>query len=251
MRLDRVNAMAVRAHRRHSVAPRNRLSVHTLIECLFDVGVALAAGRGNIELGDRRLGVVGRNDVVRSVAVRANRGFGRAICGGPSMHAVLVGEEGLGAHAIRLHQKLLPVAPAARKRNIRVIDRRLRIAARQHLVRAAMAVFAIRRGHFAGLACLGVQAVRVGLFRVRVALRAAHLLRRGFVRQALHVLMAIHAGQLHRGVDRMLEFLPVDKKADRLAIHLRRQSRVGVTTQAVFVLELMLCTSRTGRNQEG
>jgi hypothetical protein len=52
-------------------------------------------------------------------------------------------------------------------------------------------------------------------------------------------------------VDRMLELLSVHKQADRLAIHFRRQSRVGVTTKAIFVLEFVLCASRAGRNQEG
>jgi hypothetical protein len=47
--------------------------------------------------------------------------------------------------------------------------------------------------------------------RVGVTLGAGHLLWRSFVYQALYIFMTIHARQLHRSVDRMLELLPIDK----------------------------------------
>ena len=75
MRLDRVNSVAVRAYRRHPIAARNSLPVDALVEGLFDVGVALAAGSRNVELGDGRLGVVGRGDLMRAVAISAYSGF--------------------------------------------------------------------------------------------------------------------------------------------------------------------------------
>ena len=133
------------------------------------------AGTLNLEIGD--LASLAGKNLVRAVAIGADRGLRRPLLRRAPVHAVLVGDEGLRALAIRLHQKLLPVAPAAGERNIGVIHRRFGIAARQHLVRAAMAVFAVGRGHLSGLARLGVHAVRVCLLRVCVALRAGHLLR--------------------------------------------------------------------------
>ncbi len=99
--------------------------------------------------------------------------------------------------------------------NVGVIDRGIRISAGQHLVRVPVTVLAIGRG-FAGSGDLCVRAVRVGILRVSMAIGAENLLRRRLVGQALHILVAVHAGQLHRAVDGVLELFGVDEQRDRL-----------------------------------
>ena len=88
------------------------------MKCLLDSRVALAAGRRNIEFVNRRLGVVGGKNLVRAVAIGADRGLLRSLFDGQSMHALLVRDKSLRALAVRLHQELLPVAPAAGDGNL-------------------------------------------------------------------------------------------------------------------------------------
>ena len=145
MRLDRVDSVAVRADRGQPVAARDCLPVNALHEGLVDCRMALAAGGRNIELVDRRLGVVGGKNLVRAVAIGADRGLLRSFFDGAPMHAFLIGDEGLRALAVRLHQKLLPVASAAGDGNVGMIDRRLGIVGGQNLVRASVAVLAVCR----------------------------------------------------------------------------------------------------------
>jgi len=52
MRLDRMDAVAVRAHRRHAIAPADSLPVNALHECLRNRRMALAARLRNIEFVD-------------------------------------------------------------------------------------------------------------------------------------------------------------------------------------------------------
>ncbi len=109
---------------------------------------------------------------MRAVAIGADRGLLRAIGDGAAVHAVLVGEEGLRAFAVRLHEKLLPVAPAAGGGNIGVIDGRLGIARALNLVNVAVAIFATG-GNLSALVHLRVDAVLIRIAGIGVALRAA------------------------------------------------------------------------------
>ena len=112
------------------------------------------------------------------------------------MHALLVGEEGLRGLAVGFHQEFLAVAAAAGIRNVSVIYRGIGISAGQHFVCVAMTVLAVG-GCFARGGNLRVHAVRVGVFGISMAVGAKNLLRRSLVRQALHVFVAVHTGQLH------------------------------------------------------
>ena len=84
-------------------------------------------------------------------------------------------------------------------------------AAGQHLVGATMAVLAIG-SDLAGGVDLRMAAVRVGVLRIGMAVGADNLLWRRLVRQALDVLVAVHAGELHGGVNGVLELFRVDKE---------------------------------------
>jgi len=59
------------------------------------------------------------------------------------------------------------------------------------------------------------------------------------MKQALDVLVAIHAGK-HGAMDRMTQFLGVDVQADRLSIYFSAQGGIRVTGKTVFILELLL-----------
>ncbi len=109
-----------------SQLPRTGLPVNALHVDALHIGVALAAGGGNIELVDRRLCVVGGKNLMRAMAVRADRRGLRAVLHRVSVDAVLVGHKDLRAAAGGLHQKLLAVACAAGGGNVGVIDGRLR-----------------------------------------------------------------------------------------------------------------------------
>ena len=79
------------------------------------------------------------------MAIRADRRLLRPLLNRPPVHALLVADEGLRALAVRVHQELLPVAPSAGGRNLRVIHRRFRIAPASNLVRVPVAVLAASR----------------------------------------------------------------------------------------------------------
>ena len=107
--------------------------------------MALAAGLGDIELVDRRLLIVGRKNLMRAVAICADRSLLRSLLDGESMHALLIGDERLVALPARFHQKLLSMAPTARRRDIVVAHRRFGVIGSQNLVRASVAILAICR----------------------------------------------------------------------------------------------------------
>ena len=67
--LDGVDSVAVGADRRLPIAFRQRRTVNALNVLALDVGVALAAGRWHIGLGDRRLRVGPGQNVMGAVAV--------------------------------------------------------------------------------------------------------------------------------------------------------------------------------------
>src|SRR5579883_3354335 len=72
VRKDGVDAVTVGADRSQPVAASNSLPVDAGHELLLDFGVAFAAGGGHIELGDGRLAVVRRQDLMGTVAIGAN-----------------------------------------------------------------------------------------------------------------------------------------------------------------------------------
>jgi hypothetical protein len=111
-----------------------------------------------------------------------------------------------------------------------------------------MAIFAIcpRRPI---LACLGVVAVRISLLGLRVALGAGYLLRGGLVDQALHILMAIHAGEQF-AVDRMPQLVAIHIQAHLPAVYFRSQSGVGVASKTVRILELLSGESCRGPEKQ-
>jgi len=249
MRLDRVDSVTVGANRSRPIPTRNCLSVNALREGICYCRMALAAGRWNIEFIDWRTGVAGGKYLVRAMAIGANRSLRRSVFGGVPMDAFLVRDEGLNANSVRLHQKLLPVAPAAGNGNVGVIDRRLGVISGQNLVRASMAILAVGCRSLAGLGRLGMQAAQVSLLSIRVALGAGDLLRRALMDQALDILVAINAGQ-DIAVDRMLQLAWVHIQANLFSIYFRCQSGVGVAGEAILVAELMLGASCTGAEEQ-
>ena len=76
MRLDGMDAVAVRADRRKAVAPCDGLAVDALNEGLRDLRVALAACLRDVEFRDRGRGIVRGADGVRAMTIRAYGGFG-------------------------------------------------------------------------------------------------------------------------------------------------------------------------------
>ena len=168
-----------------------------------------------------------------AVAIGADGGLLRAIGDGAAMDAGLVGEEGLRGFAIRLHEELLPVAAAAGGGNVGVIDGRFRIVAGDDGVDIAVAILA-GSGDFSGGGDLGVNAMRVALALVGVALVAGNLFRGRVVGEAFDVGVAIYAGK--RAVNGVLELGLVDGDAAAVAIG---HAGIGVAGEAVRVLKLL------------
>ena len=120
-----------------------------------------------------------------------------------------------------------------------MIHGRFGIATAFDLMRVAVAIFARSSGAFSTLAGPGMRRMRVSRLGIGVTPGAAHLLRRLLMHQALHVVVAVHARK-HASVHRALELVLIDKEAHRRAIRVRRGQRgVGVTGEAVCVLELL------------
>ena len=93
-------------------------------------------------------------------------------------------------------------------------------------------------------------AVRKGSLRAGMAVGAKNFLRRRFVREALYVLVAIHAREFHGGVDGVFQLLRVDEERDRLAVYVLGQGGVTVAGEAIFIFELVLGASGEGRAQQ-
>jgi hypothetical protein len=116
--LDGVNSVAIGTHRSLPVALGDGLSVDALLEFLGDGVVTLAAGRRHIELEDRRLHVLGVENLVRAVAVGADRGLLRAGSDRVSVDALRIRCDHLGTLSGVLHHKFLAVACAAGCRDV-------------------------------------------------------------------------------------------------------------------------------------
>ena len=92
--------MAIGAHRRLAITVRDGLSVDAGIEGVLNVGMTLSAGGRHIGLGDGRLGIIGGEDRMPAVAIRADGSFQGSVLYGAAMHTVLIGEEGLVTDAV-------------------------------------------------------------------------------------------------------------------------------------------------------
>ena len=182
------------------------------------------------------------------MTICAHSGFLRTHLRRPTVNALLVADERLRAFPARLHQEFLPVAPPARVWNVLVIHRRLRIAARHHLVCAAMAILAPRRRH-TFLARNRMGAAGVSLLRVCMAPAAGNFLGRRIVRQALHIGVAIHARK-QPPMDGVLQLPRIHKQAHRLAVYISRQRLVAVAGKAVRILELWLSFALAGPQEK-
>ncbi len=165
--------------------------------------------------------VAGGQDLVRTMAVGADCCLRRAFLDGASMHALLIGDEGLRAFAVGLHEELLTVTLAAGDGNVGVSDWRFGIVRATDLVRLAMAVLAGSSGT-TGLSQLGMEAMRVGLLRIAVAVGAADSLRWRLMGEALDVFVAVDAGE-HAAMEGVLKLVAIDEESNRLAVLLFAQ----------------------------
>ena len=141
------------------------------------------------------------------------------------------------------------MAAPAGGRTVGVIDRRFWVAACQNLVRAAVAVLAVCRRRFAGFAGLGVNAERIGLAGIRVTLNASDLLGRGLMGQALHIRVAIDAGE-HPAMNRVAQLASIHIEADLFAMRIHRQGGIGMAGEAILVLKLLFRASRAGPGKQ-
>ena len=141
------------------------------------------------------------------------------------------------------------MAAAASGRNVRTVDRRIGGAPGKYLVGTAMAVLAIG-GDFAGGDDLRMRAVRRGVLCVGVAVGAHDLLRWRIMRKALHVLVAVHASELHGSMDGALEFLSVDVERNGFAVDLGGQTRIAVAGETIVIFQLVLGANGEGRAQQ-
>lgn len=90
VRFNGVDAVTICANGRELIAARDGLSVNAGVEGVLNVRVALSARGRDIEFVDRRLGIGGREDRVRAVAIGAHGGFHGSVLDGTTVHAVLV-----------------------------------------------------------------------------------------------------------------------------------------------------------------
>lgn len=163
------------------------------------------------------------------------------------MHALLIGDEGLGALAVRLHEEFLAVTFSAGDGNVGVIDGRVRIVCSNDRMHRAMAVGTTGRGAtgHSGF-CMG--AMRIRCKCVGVATCTGEFLGRCFVGQAFDVGVAVDACE-HGAVDRVLQLGRIDKQAVRLAVDGFGDRGVAVAGEAVFIFELVLGMKRRGPDE--
>ena len=89
-----MDSVTVRAHRRLTIAARNRLAMDALHKFLLHGLVTLGTGRGHVETEDRRFVVGGSENLVRAMTIRADRSFLRACRDRLAVHALQVREKG-------------------------------------------------------------------------------------------------------------------------------------------------------------
>jgi hypothetical protein len=139
----------------------------------------------------------------------------------------------LGALSAVLHYKFLAVARAAGYRDVGMTHARLRIAGRQELMRAAVAIDAGGCLAVASLHSLAVEAAIVRSLLVRVAGCAANFQRVSFVRGTFDIGVAVHTGE-HAAVDGIFESLRIDVQADGFPVDLVSQRGVVMASQTFF-----------------
>ena len=113
----------------------------------------------------------------------------------------------------------------------------------------AVTILAICRC-FAGGNSPGVGTVRVSILRARMAFGAEDLLGRRIVGKAFNVFVAIHARQLHRAVNGVLQVLGIDEERNGLTVHIRTQACVAMAGETVFVFQFVLGASGESRAQQ-
>src|SRR6185437_13173145 len=182
-----------------------------------------------IKFEDGRLGIFSVKNFMRAMAIGAYGGFLRTVGHGMPMHALLIRSDHLRALAAVGHYELLAVAYAAGSRNVGVAQAGFRICGRKQLVRAAVAVDAGGGVRVPALNRFSVMTAIIGGLLIGVTIGATDLFGSGFVRGALYVRVAIHAGQ-HAAVDGILERFRIDMEANRLAIDLVAERGVAVTS---------------------
>ena len=148
-----------------------------------------------------------------------------------AVHAVLVGRYHLCPLSAIGHDQILTVAGSAGARNIGMVHPRFRIARRQKLVRAAMAIDTSSCSVISRRNCLGMEASIVSGLFISMAFRAGDLLGRAFMSCTLDVTVAIHAGE-HSAANGVFERLGIYVEADRLSAYLMAECRVAVAGKA-------------------
>src|SRR5215208_1807133 len=98
-----MNAMAISAHRRSRHATHYRLSMNALHELCTLALVALAAGGRNVDLGNRRLWIRSRKDVVTVMTIGTDSGADIASCNGLCVHTLSIRKKRTIADTASLH----------------------------------------------------------------------------------------------------------------------------------------------------
>lgn len=140
------------------------------------------------------------------------------------------------------------MAFAAGDGNVGVAYGRFAVVCGKELVDVAVAIFT-GSGRGSAFGRLGVETVLVGLLGVAMAVGAGDLLGRRFVGQARDVFMTIHAGE-HAAVDGVRELFAIDGERDFLTAFIFGQSLIGVTGEAILILELVLGARSIGNKKK-
>ncbi len=216
---DGVLAMAVGADGRVAHAGLDRRAVNAAEVGLLDVFVAFAAGAGNVLPVELGRGVGGPVQVVRAVAIGADRGVDFALLQqGDAVDALLVADDGGTLAEMKLlHLRRVAVAPPAGLGQIGAIHRRLRVAVVQQIVVAAVAILAGGRFLHALVDRLAVVAFQVNLRLDAMALAAGDRLGDEVVRMRQIGDVGVATGAEVLGVDGGLEFRLVHVQRDGLA----------------------------------
>ena len=186
-----------------------RAAVDRVLELLGDLLVAGPAGRCHVQMADLRLGIHRTAELMHPVAVRA---AGAALGAGPAVNRLGVRRERLGEPDEPVgDQPRLPVTRGAQIRHLRVEGRRPRVQALEDLVGVSVAVLAGRSLLVSPRQCVPVQALRVLILHVVVALATVGGLQPLGMRIALVVRVTLDAVD-RLPVDGLLEHLVGDEE---------------------------------------
>jgi hypothetical protein len=241
------------AHRGHVVAARNGRAVSALHKRRLHVGVALAAGYRNVELGNRRLGIGALQDVVGAMAVGTDRRVLGSSRNRFTVNALFIGAVGRGTDSAARHHQLLAVARAAGCRDVGVRNFGFGIGVWQDCMHVAVAVLALGDVIVSRRCRLGVDAVLIRGLLVGMTGGTDRLGWNWIVRKRLNVGVAVRTSE--RIVYGRLEVRVVHVQADLIAVLVLCQGRVAVTGQAFLVAHFrrfgraFRCGHRHGREQ--